>query len=255
MRGWRLPHHRGDRVGRQRDRRLKSYVAALLVRVVFSERYAAFAFERVAFRACTLRFCIEYGTPTYGEFEDPVAGAGQVVVEVAAAGLNPVDVRKADGTYLTGPPPLPSVAGTEAVGTVAGSGRRVYSARRSRRSGRWRSARSPWRRRCSTCRTDSTTGSPSRWGSPGSRAGSRLHGAPSSSPARRCSCSAQPASSGGSRCRRRSCWALAGSSRPDGTPKGCARSPAWAPTRRFSSMRWTTLPPPSERRPAATSTS
>jgi NADPH:quinone reductase-like Zn-dependent oxidoreductase len=68
----------------------------------------------------------QFGTPVYREFEEPVAAAGQVVVDVAAAGLNPVDLRKADGTYLTGPPPLPSVAGTEAVGTVVGSGRRVY---------------------------------------------------------------------------------------------------------------------------------
>lgn len=69
----------------------------------------------------------QFGTPVYGEFEEPVAGPGQVVVEVAAAGLNPVDLRKADGTYLTGPPPLPSVVGTEAVGTVVGSARRVYA--------------------------------------------------------------------------------------------------------------------------------
>ena len=68
----------------------------------------------------------EYGTPRYGDFDEPVAGAGQVVVEVAVAGLNPVDLRIASGTYLSGPPPLPSVCGREGVGTVAGSGRRVY---------------------------------------------------------------------------------------------------------------------------------
>jgi NADPH2:quinone reductase len=67
-----------------------------------------------------------FGTPAYAQFEEPVAAAGEVVVDVAVAGLNPVDLRKADGTYITGPPPLPSVVGTEAVGTVAGSGRRVY---------------------------------------------------------------------------------------------------------------------------------
>jgi NADPH2:quinone reductase len=68
----------------------------------------------------------EYGTPRYGEFEDPVAGNGQVVVEVAAAGLNPVDVSKAAGTFYAGKPPLPSVVGQEGVGLVAGDGRRVY---------------------------------------------------------------------------------------------------------------------------------
>lgn len=68
----------------------------------------------------------EYGIPAFGEFEEPVAGEGLVVVEVAAAGLNPVDLRKASGTYFAGRPPLPSVAGTEGVGRVAGDGRRVY---------------------------------------------------------------------------------------------------------------------------------
>lgn len=65
-------------------------------------------------------------TPVYEAFEEPVAEEGQVVVEVSAAGVNPVDVRKASGTYVTGPPPLPSVVGTEGVGRIAGEGRRVY---------------------------------------------------------------------------------------------------------------------------------
>ncbi|MGN6188264.1 MAG: quinone oxidoreductase family protein [Conexibacter sp.] len=65
-------------------------------------------------------------TPVCEAFEEPVAGDGQVVVEVSAAGVNPVDVRKASGTYVSGPPPLPSVVGSEGVGRVAGDGRRVY---------------------------------------------------------------------------------------------------------------------------------
>jgi len=65
-------------------------------------------------------------TPAYEAFEDPVAGEGQVVVEVSVAGVNPVDVRKASGLYVSGPPPLPSVVGTEGVGRIAGDGRRVY---------------------------------------------------------------------------------------------------------------------------------
>jgi NADPH2:quinone reductase len=68
----------------------------------------------------------EHGTPVLDEFPDPQAGEGQAVVEVAAAGLNPVDVAKAAGTFYAGKPPLPSVAGEEGVGVVAGSGRRVY---------------------------------------------------------------------------------------------------------------------------------
>jgi NADPH:quinone reductase-like Zn-dependent oxidoreductase len=52
-----------------------------------------------------------YGaTPAYEEFEEPVAGEGQAVVEVAVAGVNPVDVRKASGGFVSGPPPLPSDA-------------------------------------------------------------------------------------------------------------------------------------------------
>ena len=66
------------------------------------------------------------GTPAYERFEEPRAGAGEVVVEVAVAAVNPVDVRKASGRFVSGPPPLPSVVGSEGVGTLAGDGRRVY---------------------------------------------------------------------------------------------------------------------------------
>jgi len=65
-------------------------------------------------------------TPVYEAFEEPVAGDGQVIVEVAAAGVNPVDVRKASGAFVSGPPPLPSVVGSEGVGRIADDGRRVY---------------------------------------------------------------------------------------------------------------------------------
>jgi NADPH:quinone reductase-like Zn-dependent oxidoreductase len=72
-------------------------------------------------RAAVLR---EYGVPSPGEFEEPSAGDGQAVVEVLAAGLNPVDVAICAGRFYAGKPPLPSVAGREGVGTLAG--RRVY---------------------------------------------------------------------------------------------------------------------------------
>jgi len=69
----------------------------------------------------------EHGaTPVYEDFREPVAGDGQLVVEVALAGVNPVDVRKASGTFVSGPPPLPSVVGTEGVGRIAGNGQRIY---------------------------------------------------------------------------------------------------------------------------------
>jgi NADPH:quinone reductase-like Zn-dependent oxidoreductase len=69
----------------------------------------------------------EHGAlPEYGDFPDPPAPEpGQVVVEVAAAALHHLDVHKATGTFYTGPPPLPSVVGTDGVGRLA-DGRRVY---------------------------------------------------------------------------------------------------------------------------------
>jgi NADPH:quinone reductase-like Zn-dependent oxidoreductase len=66
----------------------------------------------------------EYGVPSPDEFEEPAAGPGQAVVEVLAAGLNPVDVAICAGRFYAGKPPLPSVAGREGVGTLAG--KRVY---------------------------------------------------------------------------------------------------------------------------------
>src|SRR3954447_18922919 len=67
----------------------------------------------------------EYGRPEPGEFEDPVPADGQSVVEVVAAALNHLDVLKASGSFYTGPPPLPSVVGSDGVGRLA-DGTRVY---------------------------------------------------------------------------------------------------------------------------------
>ncbi|HEY3864732.1 MAG TPA: zinc-binding dehydrogenase [Solirubrobacteraceae bacterium] len=72
-------------------------------------------------RAAVLR---EYGVPSPGDFEEPAAGPGEAVVEVLAAGLNPVDVAICAGRFYAGKPPLPSVAGREGVGTL--DGERVY---------------------------------------------------------------------------------------------------------------------------------
>jgi NADPH:quinone reductase-like Zn-dependent oxidoreductase len=67
----------------------------------------------------------EHGkAPQHGEFEDPVARPGQVVVDMAAAALHHLDLLKASGTFYMGPPPLPSVVGTDGVGTAGG--RRVF---------------------------------------------------------------------------------------------------------------------------------
>jgi NADPH:quinone reductase-like Zn-dependent oxidoreductase len=66
----------------------------------------------------------ELGVPRAEDFAEPEAGAGQAVVEVLAAGLNPVDVAICAGRFYAGAPPLPSVAGREGVGLL--DGRRVY---------------------------------------------------------------------------------------------------------------------------------
>ena len=69
-------------------------------------------------RAAILR---EYGTaPEFGEFREP---EGATVVEVAAAGLNPIDLRTATGALGRGE--VPHVVGKEGIGRLP-DGRRVY---------------------------------------------------------------------------------------------------------------------------------
>ena len=47
----------------------------------------------------------EYGaTPEIGDYPEPRAGDGQAVVEVAAAGLNPIDLRTATSTTVWASP-------------------------------------------------------------------------------------------------------------------------------------------------------
>ena len=74
-------------------------------------------------RAAILR---AYGeAPEPGEFDEPEPQDGQVVVDVKAAAIHHLDLLKATGTFYLGPPPLPSVPGTDGVGTTP-DGRRVY---------------------------------------------------------------------------------------------------------------------------------
>ncbi|MEV5328967.1 hypothetical protein AB0K67_32970 [Nonomuraea sp. NPDC052634] len=68
----------------------------------------------------------DYGTPPhYDEFDEPRPSDDAAVVEVEAAGLSHLDVAKASGTFYTGPPPLPSVVGSDGVGRLP-DGRRVF---------------------------------------------------------------------------------------------------------------------------------
>ncbi|WP_448616737.1 quinone oxidoreductase family protein [Modestobacter sp. URMC 112] len=59
----------------------------------------------------------------YTEAPDPQPGDGTVLVEVAAAGVNYMDVYERQGGGYGSPPP--AVPGAEGAGTVAGTGRRV----------------------------------------------------------------------------------------------------------------------------------
>ena len=64
----------------------------------------------------------EYGTPVYGDFDDPRAGDGGEVVKILAAGVNPADLAITAGKF--GPLELPCVAGREAIAQLGG--RRIY---------------------------------------------------------------------------------------------------------------------------------
>jgi NADPH2:quinone reductase len=74
-------------------------------------------------RAAILR---EYGTtPEPGEFDEPRAGYGEVVVDVLAAALNPVDLTIAGGRFYGEVPDVPYVVGSEGAG-LAPDGTPVY---------------------------------------------------------------------------------------------------------------------------------
>jgi NADPH:quinone reductase-like Zn-dependent oxidoreductase len=64
------------------------------------------------------------GEPEVGSFDEPTPRDGHVVLDVAVAGVNPIDIRLASGQL--GQPRLPSVVGLESVGTLD-DGSRVYS--------------------------------------------------------------------------------------------------------------------------------
>lgn len=66
------------------------------------------------------------GLPAVEDWPEPqAAGGGQTVVQVLAAGLNPIDVSTGSGTFYGGSPDLPYVVGKEGVGRL-GEGRAVY---------------------------------------------------------------------------------------------------------------------------------
>lgn len=71
--------------------------------------------------------CHKYGPPdslVLEEMPDPVARAGEVLVEIAAAGMNFPDVLVVAGKYQEKTPP-PFIPGSEAAGTVIAVGEGV----------------------------------------------------------------------------------------------------------------------------------
>jgi NADPH:quinone reductase-like Zn-dependent oxidoreductase len=63
--------------------------------------------------------------PRYGSFADPVAEAGEVLVQVEAAGLHPIVKGLANGTHYGSTGKLPFVPGVDGVGRLE-DGTRVY---------------------------------------------------------------------------------------------------------------------------------
>ena len=69
---------------------------------------------------------VEVGAPPrFGDFAEPEPSKGQIVVEVAAAGVHHLDLAKASGSFYLGPPAVPCVVGSDGVGRTA-DGRRVF---------------------------------------------------------------------------------------------------------------------------------
>lgn len=63
--------------------------------------------------------------PRYQDFDDPVAGEGEQILTVAAAGLHQIVRGIASGSHYTSQGKLPFVPGVDAVGTMP-DGKRVY---------------------------------------------------------------------------------------------------------------------------------
>lgn len=63
--------------------------------------------------------------PRFEEFENPVAGEGEVLVKVTAASLKPIDRLMAGGNHYASFREFPVVCGIDGVGTL-GDGRRVF---------------------------------------------------------------------------------------------------------------------------------
>jgi NADPH:quinone reductase-like Zn-dependent oxidoreductase len=63
--------------------------------------------------------------PVVGDFPDPEAGAGEVIVSMTASAVNPLTLTRASGAHYSAPTTTPFVAGVDGVGRTP-DGRRVY---------------------------------------------------------------------------------------------------------------------------------
>jgi NADPH:quinone reductase-like Zn-dependent oxidoreductase len=64
-------------------------------------------------------------TPSIGDFPEPIAAEGEVLLTVLAASLKPVDRQLAAGTHFASPREFPRVCGSDGVGRLA-DGSRVF---------------------------------------------------------------------------------------------------------------------------------
>ncbi len=64
-------------------------------------------------------------TPVYGDFQEPVARDGEVVVNVEASALSHLSKARSTGAHYSSDGTFPAVAGVDGVGTTA-DGRRLY---------------------------------------------------------------------------------------------------------------------------------
>jgi NADPH:quinone reductase-like Zn-dependent oxidoreductase len=65
------------------------------------------------------------GPPVFADFDEPVAGEGQVVIAMTAAAIHHVDLARASGSFYLGPPPLPWGLGSDGVGRLP-DGQQVF---------------------------------------------------------------------------------------------------------------------------------
>ena len=63
--------------------------------------------------------------PRYEQFPEPIAGDGEVIVQVHAASLKPIDKQLASGSHYASPHELPVVCGSDGVGHLS-DGQRVF---------------------------------------------------------------------------------------------------------------------------------